>query len=99
MGERPKNRRSVKSFDLLENPFSVLGIEPSASLEKIADAFDDALTDRTAPESDLAAAREAVAGNPTLPHHLAQVLDVHVAALRKKLLVTGILAAVVIVAV
>jgi hypothetical protein len=60
MGERPKNRRSVKSFDLLENPFSVLGIEPTASLEKIADAFDDALTDRTAPESDLAAAREAL---------------------------------------
>jgi len=60
MGERPKNGRSAKSFDLLENPFSVLGIEPTASLEKIADAFDDALTDRTAPESDLAAAREAL---------------------------------------
>lgn len=60
MDERPKNRRSLKSFDLLENPFSVLGIEPSASLEKIADAFDDALADGTAPESDLAAAREAL---------------------------------------
>jgi hypothetical protein len=60
MDERPKDRRSLKSFDLLENPFSVLGIEPSASLEKIADAFDDALADGTAPESDLAAAREAL---------------------------------------
>jgi hypothetical protein len=60
MDERPKDRRSLKSFDLLENPFSVLGIEPSASLEKITDAFDDALADGTAPESDLAAAREAL---------------------------------------
>jgi hypothetical protein len=58
MGESPKNRRSIKSFDLLANPFSILLIEPTASLEKIADAFDDAIADRTASESDLAAARE-----------------------------------------
>jgi peptidoglycan hydrolase-like protein with peptidoglycan-binding domain len=60
MGERPKNGRTAKSFDLLDNPFSVLGIEPTAALEKIADAFDDAIADQAASEAELSAAREAL---------------------------------------
>jgi hypothetical protein len=78
MGERPKTRRSIKSFDLLDNPFSVLGIEPTASLEKIAEAFDDAITDRTASESDLAAAREAlVSPRQRTAAELSFLLDTH----------------------
>lgn len=58
MDEGPQFRAPDNSFDLLKNPFSVLGIEPTASPEKISDSFDDAIADRTAAESDLTAARE-----------------------------------------
>ncbi len=60
MGEGPKVKGALKSFDLLANPFSILDIEPTASFEAVADAFDDALADRTASESELATAREAL---------------------------------------
>ena len=60
MEESPVGMEQVKSFDLLRNPFCLLRIEPTATLESIADAYDDALTDRVALEADLVAAREAV---------------------------------------
>jgi hypothetical protein len=78
MGEGPKRQTARRSFDLLMNPFCILAIEPAASAEKISDAFDDAVIDRIAPESDLAAAREALI-NPRqrISAELSSLLDTH----------------------
>lgn len=51
--------RSV-GFDLLHQPFSLLRIHAAASMAEIANAFEDALADGIAPESELLAARQAV---------------------------------------
>src|SRR6266404_3694998 len=50
----------AKSFDLLKNPLFLLGLEPTASLEKIADAYEDAVADQVASESEITTAREAL---------------------------------------
>jgi hypothetical protein len=54
------NNGSAKSLDLLNNPLFLLGLEPAASLEKIADAYEDAVADQIASEFDLTTAREAL---------------------------------------
>jgi hypothetical protein len=58
MDEGPQFGASLNSLDLLKNPFSILGIEPTASPQEISDSFHNAIADRTAPESDLIAAQE-----------------------------------------
>jgi hypothetical protein len=50
----------VRSFDLFSNPFCLLRVEPTATLDRIADAYDDAVTDRVASEAILLDAREAL---------------------------------------
>jgi peptidoglycan hydrolase-like protein with peptidoglycan-binding domain len=59
MGRSPKTG-PAKPFDLLSNPFFLLALEPTASLEKIADAYEDAVADQIASEPDLTTAREAL---------------------------------------
>jgi peptidoglycan hydrolase-like protein with peptidoglycan-binding domain len=78
MAESPERQKASKLFDLLKNPFCILAIEPAASLEKIGDAFDDAVTDRNASESDLATAREALI-NPRqrTSAELSSLIDTH----------------------
>ncbi len=65
MGVNSKKENGSKSFDLLNNPFSMLRIEPTADMDKITDAFDDAVADRIASEADLTATREIII-NPRL---------------------------------
>jgi hypothetical protein len=45
-------------FNILDNPFVLLGVEPSASFKEISDAFDDAIADNPALESDLTNAKQ-----------------------------------------
>jgi hypothetical protein len=75
MDEGPK-RGVAKSFDLLTNPLFVLGLGPTASLEKVADAYDDAAADQIVLESDLTTARDALV-NPRqrLAAEIAFLLD------------------------
>jgi hypothetical protein len=50
--------QSRSSFNILDNPFVLLGVEPSASFKEISDAFDDAIADNPALESDLTNAKQ-----------------------------------------
>jgi hypothetical protein len=59
MGEEQQGLEQAKQFDLLASPFSILGVDPTASLQQIAEAFDVALAGHV-PESDLIAARAAL---------------------------------------
>jgi peptidoglycan hydrolase-like protein with peptidoglycan-binding domain len=59
MGEEQKGLEQAKQFDLLASPFSILGVDPTASLQQIAEAYDAAATGHVA-ESDLIAARAAL---------------------------------------
>src|ERR1700736_5438695 len=59
MGEEQKGLEQAKQFDLLASPFSILGVDPTASLQQIAEAYDVAATGHVA-ESDLIAARAAL---------------------------------------
>jgi hypothetical protein len=45
---------------LLSNPFSLLRLEPTATLDRISESYDDALTDRIASAEILLSAREAL---------------------------------------
>jgi peptidoglycan hydrolase-like protein with peptidoglycan-binding domain len=58
MGRGLHNPEQTKSFDLLGNPFHVLGIEPSASFEQITKAYDDAVAKEPTTAPDLADARK-----------------------------------------
>jgi len=60
MAERLKAGGLTKSFDLFKNPFFILGVEPTASVAEIAEAFDDALADHAVSETLLVEAREAL---------------------------------------
>ena len=53
MGGLLKDRRQSKPVDLITNPFFTFGLDPSASLDKLGDAFEDALADRAASETEL----------------------------------------------
>jgi peptidoglycan hydrolase-like protein with peptidoglycan-binding domain len=59
MGEEQQGLDQAKRFDLLTNPFSILDVDPTASLEQVAKAFDAAATGH-ALESELIAARWAL---------------------------------------
>jgi hypothetical protein len=50
----------MTSFELFRNPFVLLGVDPSASPNEIAEAFEEAVTQRRYPEADLTAARQAL---------------------------------------
>lgn len=47
-------------FGLLQNPFFILKVDPSAPLDRIAEAVEDALADGEVAEDDVMAAREAL---------------------------------------
>jgi peptidoglycan hydrolase-like protein with peptidoglycan-binding domain len=46
------------AFDLLSNPFALLGVKMTADAREIEDAFGDAVADEVAPEQDLQRARQ-----------------------------------------
>lgn len=50
----------ASSFDLFRNPFVLLGLDLSASARRVADAFEDAVADGHASESELVTARQAI---------------------------------------
>ena len=50
----------ASSFDLFRNPFVLLGLDLSASARQVAEAFEDAVADGHASESELVTARQAV---------------------------------------
>src|SRR6187401_501507 len=50
----------TQKFNILQNPFVLLGIEPTASNQDVVDALDDALSAGRASEADLVAARQAL---------------------------------------
>lgn len=50
----------ASSFDLLRNPFVLLGLDLSASAKRVADAFEDAVADGHTSELELVAARQAI---------------------------------------
>jgi len=50
----------MSHFDILLNPFVVLGVDPNASQEKIYEAFQHAAVEGKAAEADLRSAREAL---------------------------------------
>jgi len=58
MGGGLHNPEQAKSFDLLGNPFHILGIEPSASFEQITKAYEDAVAKQPTRAPDLADARK-----------------------------------------
>jgi hypothetical protein len=76
MSGGPKIPKQAKIFDLLKSPFNILGVEPSSSLEQIAEAYDDAVADEAATDSDLTDARE-ILMNPRqrIPAELSFLLD------------------------
>jgi peptidoglycan hydrolase-like protein with peptidoglycan-binding domain len=54
----------ASTFDILRNPFILLGIAPSVSVSEIAEAYDDAIADANQLQADLAAARQAILSPP-----------------------------------
>ncbi|MEY9109325.1 hypothetical protein ABH999_005521 [Bradyrhizobium yuanmingense] len=54
------SNEAVRPFQLLRNPFFVLRVDPTAPLDQISEAVEDALADGEVPEGDIVAAREAV---------------------------------------
>jgi hypothetical protein len=58
MGGGLHNPEQTKSFDLLGNPFHILGIEPSASFEQIVKAYDDAVAKQPTSAPGFADARK-----------------------------------------
>ncbi|HEY8007650.1 MAG TPA: peptidoglycan-binding domain-containing protein [Methylocella sp.] len=72
----PNGEKRVVTFDLLRQPFSILRVEPTATMAEISEAFEDASRDGLAPESELSAARQAII-NPRLrlAAELAALLD------------------------
>ena len=50
----------ASSFDLLRNPFVLLGLDLFASARRVAEAFEDAVADGHASEPELVAARQAI---------------------------------------
>src|SRR5687767_6464699 len=46
------------AFDLLSNPFALVGVKMTADAREIEDAFGDAVADEVAPEQDLQRARQ-----------------------------------------
>ena len=63
-------------FDLRQNPFALLAIQPTASNQGIVDAFEDALAERRASESDLNSAGQTLLKPKTrLEAELTSLLD------------------------
>jgi peptidoglycan hydrolase-like protein with peptidoglycan-binding domain len=60
MKKDPGRASESKSFDLLSNPFALLRLEPTATLDRIAESYDDALADHVAAEDILLSARESL---------------------------------------
>jgi len=50
----------ASSFDLLRNPFVLLGLDLAASAKRVSDAFEDAVADGHASELELVTARQAI---------------------------------------
>jgi hypothetical protein len=53
------------AFNLLKNPFIILGIDPAATNEQVISAFEDALTDARGSETELSEAKHLLL-NPRL---------------------------------
>ncbi|GMO43208.1 peptidoglycan-binding protein [Bradyrhizobium ottawaense] len=51
---------SLRTFQLLKNPFFVLKVDPTAPVDRIAEAVEDALADAEVPEGAIAEARDAL---------------------------------------
>lgn len=65
MGASIEPKRRAATFDLLQQPFSMLRVEPTATMSQISEAFEDASSDELASESELSAARQSIL-NPRL---------------------------------
>lgn len=76
MEASPGADKRAATFDLLRQPFSMLRVEPTATVAQISEAFEDAAADALASESDLFAARQAIV-SPRLriAAELASLLD------------------------
>jgi hypothetical protein len=48
----------ASSFDLLRNPFVLLGLDLTASAKRVSDAFEDAVANGHASELELVTARQ-----------------------------------------
>jgi hypothetical protein len=76
MGASLGAEKRAATFDLLRQPFSMLRVEPTATVAQISEAFEDASADRLASESELFAARQAVVSpRLRLAAELASLLD------------------------
>jgi hypothetical protein len=76
MGVSLGAEKRAATFDLLRQPFSILRVEPTATVAQISEAFEDASADGLASESELFAARQAIVSpRLRLAAELASLLD------------------------
>jgi peptidoglycan hydrolase-like protein with peptidoglycan-binding domain len=73
---RRHTNNSASTFDLLSQPFYLLGVSPAAKIEELSEALEDRLSEGQASQSDLLSARQ-IAANPKkrLKAELASLLD------------------------
>ncbi|MGJ0452351.1 MAG: hypothetical protein ACR65T_03835 [Methylocystis sp.] len=73
---RKNNNNAASTFDLLSQPFYLLGVLPAATIEELSEALEDRLSEGRTSQSDLLGARQ-IATNPKkrLKAELASLLD------------------------